>query len=100
MTVTNIRSGSAKVIVQDASSHFPWRLPTISALPHEDYQPKGAMHAYALVQLAWITDVDRRGRYFGGGLFCRVGRVRVVMGYLNRLCDRRGRTISLAQFST
>ncbi len=57
------------------------------------------MHEDALVQLAWITDVDRRGRYFRDGLFCRVGRVRVFMVYLNSLCRRRGHTLSLAQFS-
>lgn len=57
------------------------------------------MHEDALVQLDWINDVDRRGRYFRGGLFCRIGRVRVLMVYLYRLCRRRGHTISLAQFS-
>jgi hypothetical protein len=57
------------------------------------------MHEDALVQLAGITDVDRRGRYFRGGLFCRVGRIRVLMVYLDRLRSRRGHTISLAQFS-
>lgn len=31
------------------------------------------MHEDALVQLAWITHVDRRRRDFGGGFFCRVG---------------------------
>ncbi len=58
------------------------------------------MHAYALVQLAWITDVDRRCRHFGGGLFRRVGQVRLVMVYLHSLRDCRGSIISVEQFST
>jgi hypothetical protein len=37
------------------------------------------MHKYALVQLGWITDVDIRRCYFGGGLCSRIDRVRVLM---------------------
>lgn len=56
------------------------------------------MHEDALVQLAWITDVDRRCHYFRGGLFCRVRQVRFLMVYLSRLRGYSGGVIYVEQF--
>lgn len=63
------------------------------------YLPKEAMHEDALVQLAWLTDVDRRCCYFGSGLFRRVGQVQLPLVYRRSLRGCCGSIISLEQFS-